>query len=366
MKKMRTSLAGILCLAMILAFAGCGEKQPGTASANPSDSSASSTSSASSASGTDAKFYDGSRAINLVVPFAAGGGTDLLARTLAANMEAFLPCSINVNNMTGGGAGGTGMAYVMGAAQDGYTIMAGSETSLLVPVMNDLDYTAEDFNFLTAQLGPGGVLVTNKSTGITTMAEALEAAAAQPDQMKISCTNGGLWFAQANTLISSGAKFGVATYDGSASAINACMSNEVAFCIGSTAEVADYIKSGDFIPVTAIASEPVVVGDITIPAVTDELPDMAQYLPLDCMVGLFVPKSIPAEAYAELEAAFISACGTAEMQTYCDEHYCSLWKDGYGDEANQYAIDLQKSLSWLLYDLGSAQRSPEDAGISRP
>jgi len=167
MKKIRTILATILCAAMVIAMVGCGAQSSGSSGATSSPSE-------SSGSGTEATaFYDGSRAINLVVPFAAGGGTDLLARTLAANMEKFLPCSINVNNMTGGGAGGTGMAYACEADPDGYTILAGSETSLLVPVMNDLDYTAEDFNFLTAQLGPGGILVTNKATGITTMEEAI-------------------------------------------------------------------------------------------------------------------------------------------------------------------------------------------------
>lgn len=367
MKKVSMILALMLVLSMVFAISGCGA-QP-AAPAAPAEPAAGAPADAPAeepvADAPEYAFYDGSRAINLVVPFAAGGGTDLLARTLAASMEAFLPCSINVNNMTGGGAGGTGMAYVMEADPDGYTILAGSETSLLVPVMNDLPYTAEDFNFLTAQLGPGGVLVTNTSTGYTSMDDVLAAVAAAPGELKISCTNGGLWFAQANTLISSGAEFGIATYDGSASAINACMSNEVAFCIGSAAEVADYIKSGDFIALCSISSEDLTVGDITVPPVTKSLPDMEKYLPLDCMVGFFVPKAIPAEAYADLEKAFIAACQTPEMQTYCDEHYAKLWAEGYGETANEYAVNLQKSLSWLLFDLGAAQRSPEEAGIAR-
>ena len=76
-----------------------------------------------------------SRPITNIVPFGAGGGTDAWNRALSAAMEEPLGETITVNNMTGGGPGGTGQAFVWEQEHDGYNILGTSETPLLVPVM---------------------------------------------------------------------------------------------------------------------------------------------------------------------------------------------------------------------------------------
>ena len=65
-----------------------------------------------------------SRAITIVVPFAAGGPTDVIARTLAQHMRASLGQTVIVENVTGAN-GNIGVAKVARAAPDGYTISIG-------------------------------------------------------------------------------------------------------------------------------------------------------------------------------------------------------------------------------------------------
>src|SRR5262245_46051696 len=71
------------------------------------------------------------KAITFVVPFAAGGPTDALARTLSEPMAAALGQSIIVENVTGAG-GSTGVGRVVHAAPDGYTVSIGNWSTHVV------------------------------------------------------------------------------------------------------------------------------------------------------------------------------------------------------------------------------------------
>jgi tripartite-type tricarboxylate transporter receptor subunit TctC len=90
------------------------------------------------------------RPITILVPFAAGGPTDSLARTLAEPMRASLGCAIIIENATGAG-GSLGVGRVAHAAPDGYTIGIGNWSthvvngaiySLSYDLLNDLEPVA--------------------------------------------------------------------------------------------------------------------------------------------------------------------------------------------------------------------------------
>ena len=70
------------------------------------------------------------RALTLVVPFAAGGGTDVMARVLDGPMAEILGQDVIVENVTGAG-GMVGSAHVARAAPDGYTILFGSRSAAI-------------------------------------------------------------------------------------------------------------------------------------------------------------------------------------------------------------------------------------------
>lgn len=80
------------------------------------------TSSDSSTDGEQAAVEYPTRDLSMIVPFGAGGATDLICRTLAAEMEKQLGVSIAVTNMPGS-ASAVGTEYVNEADHDGYTLL---------------------------------------------------------------------------------------------------------------------------------------------------------------------------------------------------------------------------------------------------
>ena len=123
-----------------------------------------------------------SRSIRLIVPFAAGGGTDILARLLAAGMSTRLGQQVLVENLTG--AGGTiGAMQVARSTPDGHTLMIGTPGSILInsAMQPDLKYSAQnDFIPVSKFSDSPVVLIANKDVPWTSAQEFLATARAKP------------------------------------------------------------------------------------------------------------------------------------------------------------------------------------------
>ena len=91
-----------------------------------------------------------SRPINNVIPFGAGGGTDVWNRAIMSELGKDLGATITSSNMTGGSAGSIGVNYGWESKHDGYTLVGTSETPLTIPVQTGLKQTAKDWTFFIA------------------------------------------------------------------------------------------------------------------------------------------------------------------------------------------------------------------------
>lgn len=307
------------------------------------------------------------RSINMVVPFGAGGGTDLWNRSLAAAMEKTMGQKVLVNNMAGGGPGGTGTAYVWGQKHDGYTIVGTSETPLTLPVMtNDINQTSKDWNYFIAGGSPGLLLV-NKKSGYADLQALIDASKAKPNEIKIASTAGGLWFLLANILPKYGdVPLGNATYDGSRPAITACVSGETAAVVASAGEVADFIKSGDLIPLAVLDKEGYdFPGKGKIEAITTKVPALEKYFPLKQFLGFALPKDTPADVVAKFKEAFDAAMASDDMKKFAEQQYAVVF-NLTGDEASKLAATAESNMCWMLQDMGKTTRSPEATKIAKP
>ncbi len=86
-----------------------------------------------------------SRPIHLIVPYAPGGAADLGSKVVAERMVEFLGQPI-LSQYKPGGGGSLGAAFVAKAKPDGYTVLVGSSTPLVLsPIVKKMDYTLEDF-----------------------------------------------------------------------------------------------------------------------------------------------------------------------------------------------------------------------------
>ena len=94
------------------------------------------------------------RPINNVIPFGAGGGTDVWNRALMKAMGEIMGQTIVSSNMTGGSAGSTGVNYAWMSPHDGYTLCGTSETPLTIPVMTGLPQTSKDWSYFIVTIHP--------------------------------------------------------------------------------------------------------------------------------------------------------------------------------------------------------------------
>jgi tripartite-type tricarboxylate transporter receptor subunit TctC len=138
-----------------------------------------------------------SKPVRIVVPFAAGGTTDILARALAPELQRAFGQPFVVDNKPGAG-GNNGAAEVAKAAPDGYTLLMGTVgthaiNAALYPKM-PFDHV-KDFQPVTLVAGVPNVLVLNPASaqryGVNSVADLVKAAKANPGRMNMASSGNG-------------------------------------------------------------------------------------------------------------------------------------------------------------------------------
>ena len=123
------------------------------------------------------------RTITLIVPFAAGGPTDIIARIVATALQQSLGQSVIVDNRAGGG-GNPGMALVARANPDGYTLLFTSTAIAVNPgLFANLPYDPiKDFAPISEIVNAPNVLFVRPDSGINSIAELVARAKAEPEK----------------------------------------------------------------------------------------------------------------------------------------------------------------------------------------
>jgi len=132
------------------------------------------------------------KAVTLVVPFAAGGTTDLVGRPLAQSLAARLGQSVIVDNRAG--AGGTiGAGIVAKAAPDGYTVFLATIAHTIAPgIYKNLSYDfVKDFDPITVVGAVPNVLIVNPSIPAKTPAELIAYIKANPGKVNFGSAGPG-------------------------------------------------------------------------------------------------------------------------------------------------------------------------------
>jgi len=133
------------------------------------------------------------RAISLVVPYAAGGSIDLVARIVAEGLTARLGQPVVVEDKPGGN-GVIGIGAVVKAKPDGYTLQMGAAGANVTPAMVQKDYPFDplrDYVPLAMVAEWSAILVVKKDLPVNTLREFVDYAKARPGQLNFGTTGFG-------------------------------------------------------------------------------------------------------------------------------------------------------------------------------
>lgn len=296
---------------------------------------------------------------------AAGGGTDLVDRTIAKAMEPFLKTRINVVNRLGGG-GGVALDYVWSRPHDGYNWGGFSESILPAPVMGAHTTSAKDWLYFMVAGAPGVISVRPESP-YKSLDDLVKAAKAKPGEIKASASqSGSIWHTKLIALMQGAdIKFNFLPFNGSHPSQVAAMTGEADAVLTSVSEQAELLKAKKLIPLAMVELKGYDFDGVKIPAAVEKYPDVAKLLPLDQWLGFALPADTPKDIVAKVTEAFKKAMQSDLIKDMAKTNRLSLY-GYYGDQAQKVAFGMERVWSWALWDLKVAKKSPADFGIQKP
>jgi tripartite-type tricarboxylate transporter receptor subunit TctC len=249
--------------------------------------------------------------IRLVVPFAPGGGTDLIARTLGAGMSTELGQQVLIDNKPGAGTI-IGTDAVAKSAPDGYTIVIASFAHAVNPSLVAKLPFASDKAFTPITLigrGPN-VLVVRADSPHKSVADLIAAAKAKPGRLTFASQGNGTSAHLAGEMFMNLAKVEMVhvPYRGAGPAITDLLGGQVDMIFGTAAAVSNMVDQGKLraLAVTTTESSAAFKG---VPTIGATVPGYA----VESWYGLYAPAGTPAEAIQKLNAAAKKAARNPEF-----------------------------------------------------
>lgn len=253
------------------------------------------------------------RAVTLVVPFAAGGSTDVVARVIAQKMSENLGQQVVVQNVAGAG-GSLGASNVARAEPDGYTILMGTvATHALNPlILKNKPYDAEtDFAPVSLLVLVPNVLVVNPELPAKSVEELLALLKAEPDKWSYASSGNGTPLHLSGELFKSmaGVKMEHIPYKGSGPALNDLLGNQVSIMFDNLPSSSAHITAGT-LKALAVTTADRAPSFPDVPTMAEAgLPGYETYT----WNALFAPKGTPQDVVARLNAAAVKAMGDATV-----------------------------------------------------
>ncbi|MDH2325287.1 tripartite tricarboxylate transporter substrate binding protein [Cereibacter sp. SYSU M97828] len=242
------------------------------------------------------------RAITLVIPFAAGGSTDVVGRIVADRMGADLGTQVVVENV--GGAGGSlGAGNVALAEPDGYTILMGTvATHALNPlILQQKPYDpVADFAPVSLLVVVPNVLAVNPELPVNTVQELIDLAKSDPTALAYASSGNGTPLHLSGELFKSmaGVEIEHVPYKGSGPALTDVLGNQVPIIFDNLPSASGHISSGKLraLGVTTAERAP---SFPDVPTIAETIPGYETYT----WNALFAPAGTPPEVIERLAAA---------------------------------------------------------------
>lgn len=253
------------------------------------------------------------RTIKIVVPFAAGGGADILARLLSEQITRTQGVTVVVENRPGAGTV-IGTEAVARAAPDGSTLLIGGNSFVINPNLRKVNYDPlTSFEPICHLTRSPNVIAVNSASPYRTLADLINAARANPGKMSMAfngpATSQHIGFEMFRRI----AKVDMTPvpFGGAAPAVNSLVGNHVTSLFVSYPAAGAQAKAGS-LRLLAVASRERIE---TLP----DLPTIAEAgfgaLEEEVWFGLVAPAKTPTERLSQLANWFVSAVKASEIKS---------------------------------------------------
>ncbi|MFZ7119544.1 MAG: Bug family tripartite tricarboxylate transporter substrate binding protein [Eubacteriaceae bacterium] len=306
------------------------------------------------------------------IMWSPGGACDTISRAVGQYVEKYLGEKIVFTNRPGA-VGGISVNYIYNKPADGYNILFGADNPQTAKVMGTylLDYG--DFIPLNVYAAVVGVVLVNPNSNYTSFEDLIQDILENPDKVSMSTSGPGGFPFNISAMMKGvyGDAFNVKyiSYEGEAEAVNSLLGGHVDFTVPTLASCVEMLESGKLKGLAVITDHSIDISPIEvlrdIPLVVDIYPEFDKYLPFGSFFGAYIKKGTPQEIVDKLTNAFNQAASDPDLQ----EKLINLGvlpMNLSGQEAVDYVENYKKIGSWLLYEAGQAQFSPEEFGIKKP
>jgi tripartite-type tricarboxylate transporter receptor subunit TctC len=277
--------------------------------------------------------------VRFIVPFAPGGGTDIIARSLAQQLTASLRVQTVVDNRPGAN-GNIGAEQVARAAADGYTLLLTTNAITTNPwLYKNIPYDTErDFAPVTLAGSAPNLLAAHPSVPARTMPQLIALARARPGAMTVSGAGPGTPSHLAAELLkqSAGIDLIIVNYKGTGASLSDLIGGQVALSFGSLPGLAPYVKAGR---VRALAQ----AGSTRSPAFPD-VPLVSETLPgfeVVTWYGVLAPAGTSRDIVTLLNSEIGKALASPDVQ----QRLAAQGFDAGGISPEQFAALLRSDLA---------------------
>jgi tripartite-type tricarboxylate transporter receptor subunit TctC len=260
-----------------------------------------------------------SRPIRLIVPYAAGGGADSVARIIAKRVGETIGQTIVIENRGGGGSI-IGTEFVKNADPDGYTLLLGQSGPISInpAIYKKLPYDPlKDFAPISMTTAYPYIMVVNSSLGVKTLKDFVALAQSKPSELNFGTTGVGA----ANHLVTelfdskAGIKMTHIPYRGTALAVTDLLAGQVQVVFADPVSALPHIKAGTLLALAVTSKDRSPVAP-DVPTVSE-----SGYPGFDAIAwhGILAPANTPPAIVIKLNAEIVTALKDRETRTLLEQ-----------------------------------------------
>jgi tripartite-type tricarboxylate transporter receptor subunit TctC len=284
-----------------------------------------------------------SKAIRIIVPFAPGGATDMLARTIAQKFNEAWGQPVVVDNRPGA-AGNIGTEMVARSQPDGYTLLMTINTHALnASLFSKLPYDPiKDFQPLTLVATAPNVLVVHPSLPPNSVQELIRLAKSKPNELTYGSAGSGSGSQLAGVLFANmaGVKLIHVPYKGITPAVVDLMGGQISMCFSVLSVAYPHMQAGKLKAIAVTTAKR--------SARVPNLPTVAEGglkgYDVFSWFGLLLPANTPKEIVAKLHAEVVRAISLPDVK----EKVSSQGVDLVSDSPEQFGEFIKQD--WAVWD----------------